>query len=96
MISRFIKKLGQITLTEVWINLDIMQKSNSVIVLLYNYNVMSTGFDFSKALHTHAHTVAKYLFHYFCKKNFVRLTKFRVIDNTDTINCLAVMTQSKP
>ena len=32
--------LRQITLTEAWIILDIMQKPNSIIVLLCNYNVI--------------------------------------------------------
>ena len=46
MISRFIQtsveaKLRQITLTEVWINLDTMRKPNSIIVLLYNSEIVA-------------------------------------------------------
>ena len=52
MISRFIQtevkvicrseaKLRQITLTEVWINLDTMRKPNSTIVLLYNSEIIA-------------------------------------------------------
>ena len=33
-------KLRQITLTEVWINLDITRKPNSIIVLLYNSEIV--------------------------------------------------------
>ena len=41
MISRFVQTEVKNPLTEIWINLDTMRKSNSIIVLLYNSEIVA-------------------------------------------------------